>query len=64
MQTIAHPTTTRHSLRDPIGGRGTWLQQVAECTAPGCPLFRVRPGADRGATAEKMAVTGPREVLP
>ena len=45
----------RHSMRaainrkckeciyDPIGGNGTWRQQVADCTATNCPLFELRP---------------------
>jgi hypothetical protein len=45
----------RHSLRDainakckeciydPIGGGGTWRQQVEACTARTCPLYPVRP---------------------
>jgi hypothetical protein len=30
-------------LYDPIGGSGTWRQQVEACTAPHCPLYPVRP---------------------
>ena len=37
---------------------GSWLDQVARCTAPRCPLYEVRPGRDRANTAEKTAFTG------
>ena len=30
-------------IYDPIGGNGTWLKQVADCTAFTCPLHTVRP---------------------
>jgi hypothetical protein len=30
-------------IYDPIGGPGTWRQQVEECTSKSCPLFPVRP---------------------
>lgn len=33
----------KECIYDPDGGRGTWRQQVEACTAPWCPLFKVRP---------------------
>lgn len=30
-------------IYDPVGGRGTWRQQVEACTAKNCPLYPVRP---------------------
>jgi hypothetical protein len=30
-------------IYDPIGGYGTWRQQVEACTAPACPLYPLRP---------------------
>jgi len=30
-------------IYDPIGGSGTWREQVRDCTSPGCPLYEVRP---------------------
>ena len=30
-------------IYDPIDGNGTWLKQVADCTAFTCPLHTVRP---------------------
>ena len=35
----------KECIYDPIGGEGTWVQQVRECTSGTCPLFEVRPGA-------------------
>jgi len=34
----------RECIYDPIGGNGTWVQQVRDCTSGTCPLFDVRPG--------------------
>ena len=33
----------RECLYDPIGGNGTWLNQVADCTSFSCALHSVRP---------------------
>jgi hypothetical protein len=33
----------KECIYDPIGGRGTWRQQVEACTCPTCPLYLVRP---------------------
>lgn len=30
-------------IYDPVGGVGTWREQVEACTAPRCPLYGVRP---------------------
>jgi hypothetical protein len=30
-------------IYDPIGGPGSWRQQVEACTSKNCPLFPVRP---------------------
>ena len=31
---------------DPIGGGGTWRQQVEACTSMTCPLWVVRPRSE------------------
>ena len=47
-------------IYDPIGGRGTWRQQVEACTAPHCPLYAVRPkSAAEGASDENEADLAP-----
>ena len=33
----------RSCLHDPIGGNGSWRNQVANCTSKSCPLYDVRP---------------------
>jgi hypothetical protein len=33
----------KHCIYDPIGGSGTWRQQVEACTSLKCPLYPVRP---------------------
>lgn len=33
----------RECIYDPLGGNGSWRQQVTACTSPDCPLFAVRP---------------------
>lgn len=33
----------KQCIYDPIGGNGTWRQQVEACTSTGCPLFAYRP---------------------
>jgi hypothetical protein len=33
-------------IHDPHCGGGTWRQQVAACTSPGCPLYPHRPLPD------------------
>lgn len=33
----------KECIYDPIGGTGTWRQQVGACSSPKCPLFPVRP---------------------
>lgn len=30
-------------IYDPLGGKGSWREQVGECTDLACPLFPVRP---------------------
>lgn len=37
-------------IYDPIGGKGTWRQQVEACTAKQCPLYPVRPVSASEAT--------------
>lgn len=32
-----------HCIYDPVGGRGTWRQQVEDCTSCECSLFPYRP---------------------
>ena len=33
----------KQCIYDPIGGSGTWRQQVEACTAVKCPLYDFRP---------------------
>lgn len=33
----------RECIFDPLGGSGTWRQQVEACTAHNCPIYSVRP---------------------
>ena len=33
----------RDCIYDPIGGDGSWRQQVGACTSVRCPLYLVRP---------------------
>ena len=33
-------------IYDPIGGPGTWKQQVEACTSYDCPLYTVRPKSE------------------
>lgn len=33
----------RECIVDPIGGGGTWRQQIEACTATKCPLYEYRP---------------------
>ena len=33
----------RECIYDPIGGGGSWRQQVTDCSAKHCPLYEVRP---------------------
>lgn len=33
----------RECIYDPVGGCGSWRQQVAACSSSGCPLYPVRP---------------------
>lgn len=55
----------RECIYDPVGGTGTWRQQVEACTATRCGLWAVRPvseggsGADRGAAVQKTGETAP-----
>ena len=39
-------------IYDPVGGGGTWRQQVEACTAKGCPLYDYRPtsASEKGAS--------------
>jgi len=32
-----------YCIYDPFGSKGTWRQQVEECTSYDCPLYEVRP---------------------
>jgi hypothetical protein len=51
-------------LYDPIGGTGTWRQQVEACTARHCPLFPVRPkSAAEGAQDENEANLAPQPAV-
>jgi hypothetical protein len=40
----------KECLYDPIGGRGTWVQQAEACTRKICPLFPYRPKSRASAT--------------
>ena len=33
----------KECIYDPIGGVGTWREQVTACTSRACPLYPVRP---------------------
>jgi len=33
----------KECIYDPIGGGGTWREQIAGCTSYSCPLFNHRP---------------------
>ena len=37
---------------DPIGGGGSWRQQVEACTSKTCPLYTIRPIAQKGESNE------------
>ena len=51
-------------IYDPIGGRGTWRQQVEACTAPSCPLYAGRPkSAAEGSTDENEADLAPETAV-
>ena len=45
-------------LYEPGGGGGAWRQQIEACTAPGCPLYHVRPRttAEQPDTAARAAI--------
>ncbi len=53
----------RQCIYDPYGGRGTWREQVAACTARTCPLYAYRPLPDysgrASATEQDQAATLP-----
>ena len=38
-------------IYDPLGGAGTWRQQVGACTSTTCPLYAVRTASRGGKTA-------------
>lgn len=48
----------KECIYDPRSGNGTWVEQVANCTAPRCPLYPVRAGRDRVSEPHKTALTG------
>lgn len=51
-------------IYDPIGGGGTWRQQVEACTASRCPLYPVRPkSAGNGAEDENEADLAPKPAV-
>ena len=48
-------------IYDPIGGNGTWLKQVADCTAVTCPIHTVRPTPrDRSIKEESLILARER----
>jgi hypothetical protein len=58
----------RECIYDPIGGGGTWRQQVHACTSYRCPLYPVRPlseasGIDRNSQVQKPANSGPLQTV-
>ena len=36
----------KECIYDPVGGKGTWRQQVSACTARRCPLWPLRPQSE------------------
>ncbi len=42
-------------IYDPIGGPGSWRQQVEACTSKNCPLFPVRPLSIDSTRGRKIA---------
>ncbi len=52
----------KQCLYDPIGGQGTWRQQVEACTSTDCPLWRFRPvSAPKTAIPSTMLDATPAE---
>jgi hypothetical protein len=43
----------RECIYDPLGGGGTWREQVTACTSTACPLYPVRPLAQPRRDPEK-----------
>ena len=41
-------------IYDPVGGEGTWRQQVQACTSHECPLFDLRPISQPKKTIQKV----------
>jgi hypothetical protein len=39
-------TKCKECIFDPVGGFGTWRQQVDRCTSYSCPLYPVRPRSE------------------
>ena len=33
----------KECIYDPIGGNGTWVEQIEGCTSYSCPLYDLRP---------------------
>ena len=48
-------------IYDPESGTGTWKEQTAQCTAPGCPLWPYRPRPVSGAWS--FAPTDPKDYV-
>jgi hypothetical protein len=46
------------SLRKAIGGKGSWRQQVGNCTSISCPLYAVRPRPTVAPTEHEMVDSG------
>ena len=42
-------------IYDPIGSKGTWIQQVEDCTAYNCALYEHRPLTQKTREARKQA---------
>lgn len=47
--------TCKKCIYDELGGQGTWLNQVANCTSFSCPLYSVRP-TPRISTAKQRSL--------
>lgn len=46
----------KYCIYDPLGGGGTWREQVEVCTSPECPLYDFRPISRPQGTRGKASV--------
>ena len=56
----------RECIYDPVGGSGTWRQQVEQCTSFSCPLWPIRPKASQrtGVDAIVQPISEKRPICP